>query len=233
MTPLEKTIEFYTQYILSDNFHSLPDKEQVLNRVIKVYTLFFSTDRKIIDIQEEVKGKKFNQTIRDFLQYNLILGKGFMDLSEEDIKKRFSDDYEGVCERMLIRIELFKDGWDADKIESYIYKFILKEDKPCIDAVIRKNYYNNLMSYIKAIKNEKTRSKGRPKLPDTVREIVNKIHLNKVRENMRRGYKKQNMFEEVNDVLFTLDEIQILEEKFKDKEDPLLIKIRKLYKRDV
>jgi hypothetical protein len=188
MSPLEKTIKFYTEYIMSDNFHSIPDKKEVLIKVIKKYNLFFTTDRKIIDIEEEVYERNLNQTERDFFQYNLILGKDIMELTEEDIKTRFTDEYEGVKDRMFFRIELYKHGWSIDQIESYIYKYMLKMERPIINDVIHVNYYHNVMNCLKIIKNSMCKSKGRPKLPSSLSDYLKQKHTDLVKNNMREIY---------------------------------------------
>jgi hypothetical protein len=152
-------------------------------------------------------------------------------MSVDDIKKRFADDPDEVEERMVFRIELYKDGWSVDQIESYIYKYMLKMDKPKFDEIIYKNYFHNVMTAMNIVKKERETVKGRPSLPPLLKNYVNQKHTCKVRETMKTIYKKSEVFDSIKDSLFSKDEICKLVSTITD--EFLISKIKNLYIREI
>jgi hypothetical protein len=234
MSILDKVIDFWTEAILSDSYISIPDKNAVLRRVKNAYTLLLTTNRNIIDIEEEIMERKLNQIERDFQQHNLIILKDILNMNDKELSSRFIDDFEGVKDRMFFRIELYKNGWTIEQIENYIYKYMLKKEAPCIDEIVRKNNYHNLMVvYFNINNNKNLKCKGRPKLPQSLEYYLKRKHADKVKDNMRKGYKKQDIFDTISNNLLTDDEIKLIESKFENKDEPVLLKIRELFIRKI
>lgn len=233
---IQKITNYFNDFINSDKYRWSNDKEGVLKRKIESYTLFLNTDMSIVEIEEFIR-KKYNintpfiQTKKDFVQYNFLLNSSILNMNPEDIRKRFSD--EDVEERMLFRIELYKEGWSVDQIEKYVYHYMLKEELPELDLSVYLNFYHNLIVKLNVISKEKEKIKGRPSLPPLLKEYVKNKHSIKVKNNMRQGYKKQALFDSIKDSLLTKEEIQKVENMFVDKNDSTLLKIKGLYIRDI
>ena len=87
------------------------------------------------------------------------------------------------------------------------------------------------MDKIAAIRKEREFIKGRPSLPPVLKSYIKEKHINTVRENMRTRYKKIAIFDTIKDSLLTPQEIEIIEDMFEDKNNPILSKIKKLYAR--
>ena len=148
------------------------------------------------------------------------------------IKDRYVTPPDEVEERMMFRIELYKEGWNVEQIENYIYKYILKKETPIIDTSVY-NYYTNTMNLLNIYNKEREKRIGRPSLPPLLKEYVNKKHKRKVKEGMRKRYKHSNSFESIKSNLLTNDELQVLEDMFEDKNDKLLLKLKRLNIRDI
>jgi hypothetical protein len=229
--------EVFRNLIYNDKFIYVTNKDEILRRRIKAYDMLLNTSKNLVEIEEEIRrshGYKtpLIQTQRDIMQYYYIIHKDTLKMTLEDIKKRFADDPDDVEERMLFRIELYKEGWSIDQIESYIYKYMIKGDKPYFDEIIYKNYFHNVMSMMNIVKKEREIIKGRPSLPPVLKRYVNQKHISKVKDNMRNIYKKSELFDSIKESLFTQEEITTL---IKDNkyDETLISKIKNLYIRDI
>ena len=228
--------EIFRNLIYNDKFIYVTNKDEILKRRITAYNMLLNTSKNLIEIEEEIRlshGHKtpLIQTQRDIIQYYYIIYKDTLKITLEDIKKRFADDPDDVEERMLFRIELYKEGWTIDQIESYIYKYMIKDDKPCFDEIIYKNYFHNIMTMMNIIKKEREIIKGRPSLPPVLNRYVNQKHIDKVKDNMRNIYKKSELFDNIKESLLSEEEINSL---IKDcNNETIISKLKNLYIRDI
>ena len=235
---IKKIEECLTLRIINENYACCcPDKYSFIKRRVLVYYLFLTTNMSIIDIEKEVLSShnipiKFNSIKTDFLQYNFLLNNKILNMDVNKIKDRYVTPPDEVEERMMFRIELYKEGWNVEQIENYIYKYILKKETPIIDTSVY-NYYTNTMNLLNIYNKEREKRIGRPSLPPLLKEYVNKKHKRKVKEGMRKRYKHSNSFESIKSNLLTNDELQVLEDMFEDKNDKLLLKLKRLNIRDI
>jgi hypothetical protein len=224
---VEHLITTYKPRLYNDTYECLKE------RMIKFINTFKSTDEKYIDIiytiERSYKREIYSDYItRDFMQY---MGKFFSELVNmkvKDIKKRFSDPYDEVEERMYYRIELFKAGWTFEQIEKYICNYILKieYDSSLYTEYIEIFFYNIMVKY-EEYKNERKSKIGRPSLPQSLRNYINKKHLSKTKENMRGIYKNSELYLSLKSNLLTEDEYILITEKFKENIS-LVDKLKKL-----
>ena len=146
----------------------------------------------------------------------------------EDIKQRYSIPYEEVEERMLYRIEMYKENWDIKSIEKYIFNYLLKTKYIEVNEEYYTYYYNNLIKIYYGVKIPvKNNKKGRPSLPKILKNHSIEKHKKVIKENMRKKYE---LYYKLKDLLLTDTDTEIIESKFEDKNDPLLLKIKKLNK---
>jgi hypothetical protein len=230
---IERVKEYLTKRIKDENFICVCDKEEYLQRRIRAHILFLTSDMNIIEISEHVlkqDGIKvpLTQTKRDFSQYNFTLRHKIFNMSIEDVKKRYLDSPKEVEERMLFRIELYKDGWSIEQIENYVYKNLLKQDVPNIDNKLYIHFYENTMKQLNINKKEREKSIGRPSLPPLLKEYIKNKHRSKNKETMRQTYKCSNEFYRIKNNLLTDEDIRRLEGMFIDKNDNLLLKLKEL-----
>lgn len=226
----------FKDIIYNNKFIYITDKEEIFKRRVEAYDMLINTNKNLIEIEEEIRRKHgmknlLIQTQRDIIQYYYIIYKDKLNIKIEDIKKRFADNPDDVEERMLFRIELYKDGWSIDQIESYIYKYMLKKNKPELDEIIYKNYFHNVMVMLNIVKKERESIKGRPSLPPILKRYVRQKHIKKVRSNMRVIYKKSEIFDSIKHSLLSEEEICKLVTEIKDEK--LISKIKNLYIREI
>ena len=197
--------------------------------------LMINTNLSFIDISKFVC-KKYNipyhdnQIIRDLKQYEygLVYSKQFNKTLDE-VKKRYTDDYEEVQERMMIRIELYKEGWEFYKIEKYIRDNITKDYSIKLDELnleLCLCLYSKISYNIGIEKGKKDIKVGRPKLPDKLREYINNRNKEKMKNNMRSKYKDLERYKKVKYNLLTSEEFEIIKEKIEDEN--ILKKLEKL-----
>jgi hypothetical protein len=231
---IERIKKYVTERIKDDNFMCVYDKEEYINRRIRAHILFLTTNMNIIEISEYVLKQDglttpLYQSKRDFSQYNFTLRHNILNMSIEDIKKRYLDPPEEVEERMMFRIELYKDGWTVEQIENYIYKNILKQPLPKLDIKLHIHFYENTMKRLNINKKEREKEIGRPSLPPLLKDYIRNKHRSKNKEVMRQTYKFSKEFYRIKDNLLTKEDIVRLEGMFDDKNDELLLKLKELH----
>ena len=154
-----------------------------------------------------------------------------LNYSLEDIKKRYTDHYEEVEERMMFRLELYKDGWDIEQIERYISKYLLHEEEFVLpnDIILSEGYYNIIDRLYYIRKKDNIRKKGRPSLPNSLKEYLKNKHNLKVRDMMTGIYKNSNEYKRIKEYLLSPEEIKILKELIPVEHEDILYKISNLY----
>ena len=188
-------------------------KEQCINRRTDATFLLLNTNIKFIDILQHVRNK-YNYMVtldkpeRDIIQYSYKCICLYYKIPLDEIKKRYTDNYDEVEERIMFRIELYKEGWNIEQIERYIYKYLLKEDYVEGDIEYYKHMYYNFMLRIEIHKKEKDYKIGRPPLPYSIKQYIKSKHLCKIRDNMRKKYLYSNEYEKIKDNLFTKEEVE-------------------------
>jgi hypothetical protein len=187
--------------------------------------LTLTTNLSFIDMSKVIFEKynikvKSNPLFRDIIQYMFKLCcKLKLNISEEELNKRYQDYFKDVDDRMFIRIELFKEGWNTRQIENYICKFILKNNYlDDIDFYEYENMLYLLFSTLKlTYKKNMNHCVGRPKLPDSVKLFIKNKIKEKMRESMRIKYEESTKYEKIKNNLLTLDEFDYLKNKIEDK----------------
>jgi hypothetical protein len=181
----------------------------------------------IIDIEEQILNKSIKSQIkRDFIQYFYVIYKDIIELSEEEIISRFTDDYKSVLERMFFRKELIKEGWDIEKIEIYISQYY-PSYKVEIDSNIYDFYYN-MINFLNIVPTSVKTKKGRPNLSKKLKEIIKIKRKETVKDNMKSIYMKAKMYDKIKEDLLSEKEVDRLEKMF-DKEDELFLKLKKFF----
>ncbi len=206
-------------------------KEQWINRKIDYFILLLQSNMKILDISQEVRKKyntilPLNKTLKDIIQHSLKLYVDYCNIPLKMIKERYTDNFEKVEERMMFRIELYKDGWTIEQIERYVYKYLLKEEYPNLELELYECLYNNIMKRQEIYKQEKEKKLGRPSLPSSLKEYIKNKHQIKIKDNMRQKYAFSNKYESIKDYLLTKEEIE--EIKCKVSNENIINKIVKL-----
>lgn len=212
---------------------------------IIIFELTYSilhTDSKFIDIVKNlyikynVNFNNWNQIIRDTCQYLGEIISKYLNLNENKIKEKFSDDYNGVKERMYFRIELYKFGWNILQIEKYINKYLLKSKETLelqnnnyeflqtiyFNIFINLNYEKNIN-----INSTKKNKVGRPVLPEELKQYLKKKHLKKVKESMVQTYEYYKEYKMIKNNLLSNEEFNLLS-SFIPNEEILLNKLKNL-----
>ena len=198
-------------------------EEQFINRRTEYCYLLFNTELSFIDIVTTVRNKynymtNIKQLERDTIQTTfkiLMLKKNIL---LEDIKKRYSDNFEDVEERMMFRFELYKEGWDIEQIERYIFKYLLKLPYIDINFEYYEHIYYNMMIWLEIYKKDKIKKIGRPSLPPSLKQYIRCKNIDKTREDMRKKYVSANKYEVIKENLLTLEEIIILKKEVTNKD---------------
>jgi hypothetical protein len=188
--------------------------------------LMINTNLSFIDISKTIC-KKYNipyhddQIVRDLKQYEygLVYSKQFNKTIDE-VKERYTDDYYCIQERMMIRIELYKEGWEVYKIEKYIRDNITKDYSIQLDELnleLCLCLYSKIAYNLGIEKGKKDTTVGRPKLPDKIREYINNRNKEKMKNNMRSKYKDLERYEKVKYNLLTSEEFNSIKEKIEDE----------------
>ena len=206
-------------------------KEEFINRMIEINYLIVNTRDNFLDICLKNKRHDYysiKPPARDMIQFNSKLVSLMYDLTLEEIKERYTDPYDEVEERMLFRTELYKEGWNIEQIERYIYKYMYKMDydltKTDLEEYIVR--YNNVLNKVIEYKKEREKKLGRPSLPLVLKNYLKTKHASKVRENMRERYKASDKYEHIKEFMLTKDELEALKQVITDKK--ILEKLRGL-----
>ncbi len=185
------------------------DKIQFIRRQNEKINLVLQTNKKFLDISEEVCNKykikvyTQNQIERDFIQF---FCKEFCDLV--NIKggiERCTDDYNFIENRMKTRILLYRNCWNIPSIEKYVNKNDGSYDKNNFSMLnidyIETNYINCLI--LLGLQKNAVIFKGRPNLPPELKDLSKKMHKDRMRKIMEEKYSKIN-------TLFTQEEARVL-----------------------
>jgi hypothetical protein len=211
--------------------------ENLKERIVKSGLLVLNTDMKFIDCVVKVNVEynifdDLNQFTKDIFQHEgKLLTSALLNYSLEDIKKRYTDPYEEVEERMMFRMELYRDGWDIEQIERYISKYLLHEEEFRLpnDIILTEGYYNIMVRMYYIHKKDNIRKKGRPSLPNSLKEYLKNKHNLKVRDMMTGIYRNSNEYKRIKEYLLTTEEIRILKEIIPVEHEDILYKISNLY----
>jgi hypothetical protein len=201
------------------------------------YFLYIKTDLKYVDIIKILSNKfnlalLLNKTILEIHQFfSEVQCKLHLNQSDDKIISRYSneEDCNLIRKRMRVRLELYRIGWTPEKIEKYIHKYIINKE---FDDNINLGWYEliliNIFRKLKISRNMPMTKIGRPPLPKAVKEIINEIHQERVKDNMRLKYKQSNKYDNIKDWLFTEEEIKKIETLLND--EVIINKIRRLKK---
>jgi hypothetical protein len=222
---IKNTLE---RIFLARNYKIINNLQFYVNKAATMYLLVLTTNLSFLDINNLIMKGENSQMYRDFVQYRYkiccIVKFG---MSANDTNKRYTDNVEEVDKRMMFRIELYKEGWNIEQIERYIYsRFFKQKELPIYDEEYFNIVYNNMLIVLNETRNNKFNKVGRPKLPDKLKEYLKLKYKDIIRENMRKKYSDLKEYEELKENLLTYEEFRIIKEKIKD--EMLLKKISKL-----
>jgi hypothetical protein len=147
------------------------------------------------------------QHYKDILQYTFKIHGLKQNLTLDNIKTRFNDPYKEVEERMFFRFELYKHGWSIYQIEKYIYRYLLK--KPFIESYITNKYihmFNELMMLTNTSQNKQYNVVGRPCLPISLKNHINKKNKQQIKNNMNKKYEEVKLYNTLKNNLLTYEE---------------------------
>ena len=195
-------------------------EKEWFDRMEENLNFILNSDYKFLDFYIGIrKGKITDNYILDFIQFTckeISLRHG---IPIDKIKLRYSDPYEEVEERMLFRIELYREGWGIEQIEKYIYKYMYRKEYDIPIEKIDEHFirYNNVLKIQSEYKRNMEKRKGRPPLPSVLKEYIKKKHTFKLRDNMRNKYKASSNYEKIKENLLTKEEFQSIEKVINDK----------------
>jgi hypothetical protein len=203
-------------------------KEEWINKKTKICLLLLRSNMKFLDICKEVVKTMdlrvsdksilyLDQTQKDISQNALKRISLYYNIPLNKIKERYTDNYDDVEERMMFRMELYKDGWSIEQIEKYIYKYLLKQECPNLNLEYYECIYHNIMIYQEIYKQEKQKRLGRPSLPHSLKEYIKNKHQTKIRKVMKEKYDFFNKFENVKDNLLSKEEFKEIKSKLDNK----------------
>ena len=179
--------------------------------MIEINHLIINSRDKFLDIClkfKRISTSKVKPPARDMIQFNCKIISLMYEL--EEVKDRYTDPYDEVEERMLFRTELYKEGWNIDQIERYIYKYMYKIEYDLTETDLEEYTvrYNNVLNKIIEYKKEREKKLGRPSLPLILKNYLKTKHASKVRENMRERYKASDKYENIKKFLLTKDDLE-------------------------
>jgi hypothetical protein len=216
----ERTINFINKY----NFNIYNETiEQFINRRTEYNYLLLNTPLSFIDIVTKVRDKyNYMKTIEqpeiDTIQTSFKIIMLNKNTPLEDIKKRYSDNFEEVEERMFFRFELYKEGWNIEQIERYICKYLTKTPYKELNLEYYEHIYYNMMIWLEIYKKDKIKKIGRPSLPSSLKRYIRSKNVEKTRDEMRKKYEYSNKYENIKDNLLSLEELNKLEKEVTDKD---------------
>ena len=203
------------------------------------YLLYLKTSIKYIDIVKSLSAKfnmpfLLNPIILEIQQFFAeVQNKVHLQKTEDEIVNRYmsKDECNDIRKRMSIRIELYRVGWEPEKIEEYIHKFILKKE---FEDNIKYQWYDLIMANtfrkLNIDRNIPLIKVGRPPLPKMVKDIIQELRSTSIKENMRLKYKQSNEYENIKDCLLTEEEFTKIQKVLDDK--IILNKLEGLIKRN-
>ena len=201
------------------------DLQTHLNRATTMYLLFLTTNLPFLEISNLTINKWGgyscnSQMYSDFIQYKYkicCIVKFGINIYDTNI--RYTDNVEQVDERMMFRIELYKEGWSIEQIERYICSHFFKQKElPSYNEEYFEVAYTNILLSLKENRNTKFNNKvGRPKLPQKLNDYLKLKYKDKIRENMRKKYSDLREYEELKDNLLTYKEFKLIKENIKNE----------------
>jgi len=197
-------------------------KKEFINRISRYRYLILTTNMNFIDIIIDTN-KYYNlninldQSIKDIFQYSFKRFSEYFKIPEEEIKNRYVDNYEDVEERMFFRIELYKNGWNMEQIEKYIYKYLLKQEYVNHNLHFLECLFYNFISKYDFFIKEKTKKMGRPSLPIIIKNYIKTKLKKKTKEDMRKIYKSSNIYSKIKNKFLTFEELNKLTQLISDK----------------
>jgi len=207
-------------------------KEYMINLRIETTFAILNSELKFLEVLEQIRKKnKLNITMNrlemDICQTSYKDCCLYYNISLENIKKRYSDKYEDVEERMMFRTELYKEGWSVDQIEKYIHKYLIKNSEYNKGNELRnEQIFYNYMIRRGFYKKEREIRLGRPSLPKVLKEYIKNKHSYKLREAMRKKYDSSLAYEKIKEYLFSKEEVDEIVSKIDNKN--IIEKVKKL-----
>jgi hypothetical protein len=196
------------------------------------------SNKKIVELNKELDQKYkinvyYEDYINDCIQYMFLILLKKINLNYKDFEFKLSDKIDDLEERMMFRLELYKNGWSLLQIEKYMYKYFYKKNiKITEDGLDILNYITN---YFNLQSKNITKRKGRPSLPECLRNYKKEKHINNIKNKMKIIYKQSKGFNKIKDNLLSNDEINCIKNLIKNdnKQDiniknKILIKIENL-----
>jgi hypothetical protein len=210
-----------------------------INFITYSYLLYLKTSLKYIEIIKELSNKfnmpfLLNDTMLEIQQYFAeVQNKVHLQKKEDEIVCRYvsKDECNNIRKKMSIRIELYKAGWDPEKIEAYIHKFIIKTK---LDDSIKYQWYELIMANtfrkLNIDRDIPLLKVGRPPLPETIKTMIQEMRTMSIKENMRLKYRQSNEYENIKNCLLTEEEFKKVERVLDDEN--IINKLRGLIKRN-
>ena len=189
-------------------------KENIVKKVYDFVENLSLTNIKIVEFNKKLDEKynitySYQKYVDDYIQYfHLILIK-ILKLNYKDFEFKFDDKIEDIEERMMFRIELYKNGWSLLQIEKYIYKYFFKENIIVVENELF-YLYSLLITYFNLKPKNITKRKGRPSLPDYLREYRKQKHNNNLKNRMKIVYKESGNYNKIKNNLLSIDEFNYI-----------------------
>ena len=143
--------------------------------------------------------------INNYFNNSLITNKQY----EIEFNYRTLEDFtlQEIINRMDIRFEFYKKGWKFLKSEKYIYKYIIKKEYRIDNCEF---IFDIILYLYKNEYSEIIHKKGRPNLPEKMKEISYKYNTENVKQNNRKKYEYSEKYKKIKNCLFTKEEIDYL-----------------------
>jgi len=218
-----KILRLYDKY----NF-CLYRKDIWISKFCDALYLIYTTNDSFIDIEKyliETLGyfKAEEYIIRDFFQYMIKCVCSELEISF--IENRF-EDYIEVEEKMNYRCMLYKNNWSINHIEKFIFK--LYDEERVIDKVLLTKLYKDIFDTYLRVKRVVQKRKGRPSLPEELKDLQKIKHKEEIKQLMKSKYVKSEFFDKIKDSLFTNEEFNTIKRSIKD---PIIVnKLKNLLK---
>jgi len=218
-----KILRLYDKY----NF-CLYRKDIWISKFCDALYLIYTTNDSFIDIEKyliETLGyfKAEEYIIRDFFQYMIKCVCSELEISF--IENRLID-YIEVEKRMNYRSMLYKNNWSINHIEKFIFK--LYDEERVIDKVLLTKLYKDIFDTYLRVKRVVQKRKGRPSLPEELKDLQKIKHKEEIKQLMKNKYVKSKFFNKIKDSLLTNEEFNTIKRSIKD---PIIVnKLKNLLK---
>jgi hypothetical protein len=168
---------------------------------------------------------------------DITIAQSNLTTPDEEIAKQFEspEAYEKWKERMTIRIEMFRNKLGVEETEKYIYKYVLKQPFPSSFDVSTIQYLMQSLVDFKAIPViAKKESKGRPRLPDVLKQYIKEFNKEKLKVYNNGKYQTFVKFKQLQKNCLTMKDIEELKsylpKRFVKKSDGIFDKLEKIAK---